>query len=83
LWRKALLVMGEGYVLIRHPGQVPHSGMRAGTQNDLIFASFLDSGSRPISLGSPGMTAFSNCDTASGSGGAMTVGVIDLRIYEE
>ena len=25
---------------MRHPGQVPRSGMRAGIQNDLIFSKF-------------------------------------------
>jgi hypothetical protein len=33
-------------VAIRHPGQIPRCGMRAGIQNDLISASLLDSGFR-------------------------------------
>ena len=57
-------------VAIRHPGQVPQSGTRAGIQKDYDYIEFLlDSGSRPPWAGSSGMTGSVNCDIASkGSG---------------
>jgi hypothetical protein len=51
---------------IRHPGQVPQCGTRAGIQkgSDYIGIS-LDSGSRPPEADSSGMTGSANCDIVS------------------
>ena len=63
-------------VIIRHPGQVPRSGMRAGIQNDLRFRHFpgfrvspqkpalytcFHRGRLDKGLGSPGMTVLLTC----------------------
>jgi hypothetical protein len=50
-------------VAIRHPGQVPQSGMRAGIQKQSDYIELLlDSGSRPPETDSSGMTGSVNCD---------------------
>lgn len=49
-------------VTMRHPGQVPQSGMQAGIQNDLSFRKV------PGFRVSSGMTGFSHYDTASKGG---------------
>ena len=68
-------------VAIRHPGQVPQSGTRAGIQKEFDYIELsLDSGSRPAKRRSSGMTGSVNCDIVSkGRGdfcGAKLVGVI-------
>jgi len=53
-------------VAIRHPGQVPQSGTRAGIQKEYDYIELLlDSGSRPPEADSSGMTGSVNCDIAS------------------
>ncbi len=53
-------------VAVRHPGQVPQSGTRAGIQKEPDYIELsLDSGSRPPSPDSSGMTASANCDIVS------------------
>ena len=53
-------------VAIRHPGQVPQSGTRAGIQKEFDYIELsLDSGSRPPSADSSGMTGSANCDVVS------------------
>jgi len=53
-------------VAIRHPGQVPQSGTRAGIQKESDYIEFsLDSGSRPTEADSSGMTGSANCDIVS------------------
>ncbi len=52
-------------VAIRHPGQVPQSGTRAGIQKEPDYIElYLDSRSRPPSADSSGMTGSANCDVA-------------------
>jgi len=52
---------------IRHPGQVPQGGMRAGIQRGFDYIEIsLDSGSRPPEADSSGMTGSANCDIVSG-----------------
>ncbi len=59
-------LLSRGCVAIRHPGQVPQSGTRAGIQKqaDYIEPS-LDSGSRPPQVDSSGMTGSANCGIVS------------------
>jgi hypothetical protein len=53
-------------VAIRHPGQVPQSGTRAGIQKEFDYIELsLDSGSRPAKRRSSGMTGSVNCDIVS------------------
>ena len=53
-------------VVIRHPGQVPQSGTRAGIQKESdYFEVLLDSGSRPPKADLSGMTGSANCDIVS------------------
>jgi hypothetical protein len=53
-------------VAIRHPGQVPQSGTRAGIQKEFDYIELsLDSGSRPAKRRSSGMTGPVNCDIVS------------------
>ncbi len=56
-------------VAICHPGQVPHSGTRAGIQKKSDYIEpLLDSGSRPPEADSSGMTGSANCDAVSSGG---------------
>jgi hypothetical protein len=51
---------------IRHPGQVPQRGTRAGIQKGFDYLEILlDSGSRTARRSSSGMTASANCDIVS------------------
>ncbi len=53
-------------VAVRHPGQVPQSGTRAGIQKEPDYIELsLDSGSRPPSPDSSGMTGSASCDIVS------------------
>ncbi len=53
-------------VAVRHPGQVPQSGTRAGIQKEPDYIELsLDSGSRPPQANSSGMTGSANCDIVS------------------
>ncbi len=63
-------LLSRGCVAIRHPGQVPQSGTRAGIQKqaDYIEPS-LDSGSRPLQVDSSGMTGSANCGIVSNEKG--------------
>jgi len=48
---------------MRHPGQGPQSGTRAGIQKGYDYIELLlDSGSRPPAADSSGMTGSANCD---------------------
>jgi hypothetical protein len=47
------------------PAKSRGAGCEPGSRMIRYDTIFLDSGSRPESLGSPGMTGSSNCDTAS------------------
>jgi hypothetical protein len=56
----------NGCFVIRHPGQVPQSGARAGIQKEFdCIAPSLDSGSHPPWADSSGMTGSENFDIAS------------------
>ena len=53
-------------VAIRHPGQVPQRGMRAGIQKKFDYIGLsLDSGSRSAKRSSSGMTGSANSDIVS------------------
>ena len=70
---------------VRHPGQVPQSGTRAGIQkeSDHIDLS-LASGSRPPQADSSGMTGSASCDIVSkgrrDSCGVKYIVVCEIRI---
>ncbi len=53
-------------VAIRHPGQGPQSGTRAGIHKEYDYIELLlDSGSRPPAADLSGMTCSANCDIVS------------------
>ena len=72
-------------VAIRHPGQVPQSGTRAGIQKEPDYIELsLDSGSRPPLADSSGMTGSPNCDIVFKGRrdfcGVKCIGVIVIRV---
>ena len=81
------LLPSRDCVAIRHPGQVLQSWTRAGIQKEFDYIELpLDSGSRPPSADSSGMTGSANCDIVSrGRGdscGAKFIGIFNIRISD-